>query len=1000
MGSISTGIGLISGINYDQLIEQMLTLDAAPRDRLTARISNIDAQRTAYLDVSARISAILAKINTLSSTDFFHNTTASSSNPDVLGVTADANAIPGSYSFIVKALATTHQVVSRGFTSQDAPLPPGQVYLESARARVNGHTQLDELNGYQGVQRGSFQITDASGNTATISLGDAVTLDDVVDRINAADIDVTAEVRADHLVLRETTGGTLRVREVDGGHVAADLGFGAGHTYDGGGRIEGTDLVYLSDYTPTRAINDGNGIRHARAGDDFTINGIAVSLSDILTPDTRLGRLNHGLGVELGTIRITTQDDAGRSQSSEIDLSGFDTIGQIKDAIEGSVEGVSVTLADNKMVITAGGDDAGDTPLTIEDVSGHAARDLGIAGTSDTGKITGSGILHSDTLADVVAAINHATDNDGSVTASIDGTRLVLHGEGGLELAAVGSSHALEDLGFAEGSFDATATGRRIVGGIDSVLLRTLNGGQGFTPGQIRIETGSGAVTLDLSDVQTLDGVIDRINQVSADEGLGIEASTDHTGTRLIVRSIDGVTPISIQDVAGGGTFAADIGLATDTPAATLTSDNLQRRYISENTALSSLNNGAGVALGTIRITNTLGEARSFDLSSTTGGTLQDVIDAINADGTFGVAARINDTGDGLVIEDTAGGDFALKIEDETGSAARDLNILGESDAGVIDGSYEFNLTLTGHETLADVAAQINDHAGIAQASVLNDGTGVSPYRLQIASSTSGAAGELLADGLDFSTLSNAQDAKVILGSNPDSGVLITSASNTISGVAPGVTIDLAAVSDDPVTVTIGRDDTAVADAIDEFVSSFNDALDRIGELSSYNPETEEKGLLLGEGTLQMVERRLTRTVATTSIDVGGGIRRLSDLGIRFRDGKLEFNRDEFLETFEQHRDEITHFFADEDTGFAAVMKKELDGITESNGLIDRRETTLEKQKELMSSRIDQINALLEQKRARLKRQFAAMESALSAMQTQQGALAQLGSLASSFGTQ
>ncbi len=1000
MGTISTGVGLISGIDYDQLIEQMLALDARPRDRLTARISDLDAQRTAYLDVSARISAILAKINTLASADFFRNTTASSSDADVLGVTAGPSAVPGSYSFIVKALATTHQVVSRGFVSQDAPLPPGRIYLESARARVNEQVRLDELNGYGGVQRGSFELIDGTGHAATISLSDAVTLADVVERINAAGVNVAAEVRGDHLVLRETTGAALRVREVDGGHVAADLGFGPGRTYDGGGRIEGTGLVYLSDYTPADAVNDGNGIRHARAGDDFTINGISVSLSDILTPETRLGRLNHAAGVELGVVRITTEDDNGQQHTSEIDLRGLDTIGEVKDAIEGGIEGLTVTLADNKMVISYSGDDTGDRSLEIEDVSGHAARDLGIEGTSEVGKITGRGVLHNDTLADVVAAINFAADNDGSISASIDGTRLVLHGEGGLELAAVGSSHALEDLGFEEGSFDATTTGRRIVGGIDSVLLRTLNGGQGFTPGRISIQAGAGSVTLDLSDVQTLGEVIERINEVSADEGLGIEASYDHTGTRLIVSSIDGVTPISIQDVAGGGTFAADIGLATDAPAARITSDNLQRRYISENTALSSLNHGAGVTLGTIRITNSLGESRSFDLSTESGGTLQDVLDAINADGTFGVVARINDTGDGLVIEDTNGGDFALEVADESGSAARDLNILGESDTGSIDGSFEFNLTLTGHETLADVAARINEHAGIAQASVLNDGTDVAPYRLQITSSTSGARGELLVDGLDFSTLSNAQDAKVLLGTNPESGVLITSASNTITDVAPGLTIDLAAVSDDPVTVTIARDDDAVADAIDAFVSSFNDALDRIGQLSSYDPETEQKGLLLGEGTLQMVERRLTRTVATTTIDVGGGIRRLSDLGIRFRSGKLEFNRDEFLETFEQHRDEITQFFADEDTGFSAVMKEQLEGITESNGLIDRRESTLEKQKELMSSRIEQINVLLEQKRARLKRQFAAMESALAAMQTQQNALAQLSSLAGSFGTQ
>src|SRR5262245_8143803 len=344
VGTLFSGVGLASGLDIQSIVDRLIALDARPRDLLRTRVSNLDAQRTAYLDISARITAMLSRVTALSTRSGFATVAATSSGSTALSATASEFAAPGSYSFLVKSLATTQQLVSRGFTSTTSAVGSGTLTIETARARANTRTRLDELNGYSGVQRGSFELVDAAGTAKSINVADAITLADVVERINGAGINVRAAVRGDHIELTETTGGTLQVREVNDGRTAADLGFGPGRTYSTTGRIDGADLISLSTATPTSALNDGVGLRSARAGGDFTINGMTVDLSGLMTTATRLARLNHGAGVDLGRIKITTYDADNRAVTREIDLSAARTINDVKATLESANANVSVTV--------------------------------------------------------------------------------------------------------------------------------------------------------------------------------------------------------------------------------------------------------------------------------------------------------------------------------------------------------------------------------------------------------------------------------------------------------------------------------------------------------------------------------------------------------------------------------------------------------------------------------------------------------------------------------
>ncbi len=1029
MGSITSGVGLVSGLDYQSIVDQLISIDARPRDTLLTRVGTIDAQRTAYLDISARITALLSRADFLTRSTSFTATKASSSLSDVLSATSGPSALPGSYNFVVRALAATHQFVSRGFHSKTAPISTGSFTIESGQARVNHDTGLDELNGHTGIRRGSFELIDSTGEEATVNIATAVTVGDVVDEINAAGVGVRATVTGDGFVLTDTAGGSggFRVREVNGGRTAEDLGFGPGNNYDSfTGRIDGTSVMFLAETTALRALNDGLGLRHSVIGTDFTImagpeaSGVAIDidLSDIIQPGTRLARLNHGQGVRLGQVQITSRD----STMTTVDLSGAETINDVKQALQGAFgdSRISIVMSGSRLVISDATDiseleDSQISSFTIEDLSGYAANDLGIAGEASSTSIQGDDIIHMDTLADAINAITYAAGNEDAdrnplVVASIsaDGHGIMLHNQSAgptagpltIRVAAGADTYALDDLGLRTGTYyamggGAIVEGNRILGSLNSVLLKTLNGGQGLAGGTIHVEANGNAADINLAGAETLSEVIDRLNDAAGLHDLGIEAGYDSTGTRLAISNVTGSGNIFITDV-GDGTFAADAGL--DQPAANIRGANLQRQYISTLTSVDDLNSGHGIARGRVKFTNSLGTYATLDLSSTAIQTMQDVIDAIDTLG-IGIEARINDTGDGLLITDTNGGASDMLTEEEgNGTTARDLNILGTADSGQIDGSYEFHLDVGGTDTLTSLADRIGSETTLATANLLNDGSEFSPYRLNITSLMSGSDGELIIDDgdveLGITTLTRAQNARVFYGSSAESGILLTSSSNTFDNVVAGVSLTASSVSDDPVTITVNRDLDQLIANMAGLVEGFNDVVDRISAANAYDADNEILGILQGESALRTVDRRLHTAFTGTMNVLGSPFTHLSQVGIKGRSGgKLTFDEDKFREAYAANPEGVTRFFTDEDNGVGVRIKGVVDDLTDGTGIITARTDALATRKTLLNDRVDMLNERLEAKRARLLRQFMAMESALGEMQSQQVALNSLAAL-------
>lgn len=228
-----------------------------------------------------------------------------------------------------------------------------------------------------------------------------------------------------------------------------------------------------------------------------------------------------------------------------------------------------------------------------------------------------------------------------------------------------------------------------------------------------------------------------------------------------------------------------------------------------------------------------------------------------------------------------AGGIAATDTASSTGTLTIQVGA-GNAKTITIDGA---------NNTLAGLRDAINAANAGVDASIINVG-GSNPYKLVLTAAASGAAntisitnnlaaGELRDTVASFTEARQALDAALTVN-----GVAVASASNTLAGAIPGVTLNLLKGGDS--TLTIARDSAGVQAAVGAFVKSYNDLNGMLRALSSYNPTTKQAGALLGDSSVQKLQSDVRAIVGSVVNNTGGGLSTLSQIGVAFqKDGSL-----------------------------------------------------------------------------------------------------------------
>lgn len=308
-------------------------------------------------------------------------------------------------------------------------------------------------------------------------------------------------------------------------------------------------------------------------------------------------------------------------------------------------------------------------------------------------------------------------------------------------------------------------------------------------------------------------------------------------------------------------------------------------------------------------------DSASHSVEIDKNATLEEIAQAIN-DGTNGdVKASILNTGGAnpykLIVKSAeSGADNAITIENSVVSedltapvtfAAGELNIAG------------VDITAGTYNSIDDLITQINTDLSATNVSAeangdgiqLNDSTGAD---IVIAGTDPSKAG-FTAGTIDIiSTLDLANvDNHVQTAQNAEftyDGVSMSRASNEISDIITGLTINVEEVGSS--TINITQDTDSISSQVESFVSNYNELTSQLDEFTKYDTDTKVSGIFQGDNTITSIKRDINKILLSVNSDGQS----LIDYGVALNDGGiLEFNSSTFNTKISEDADGLMDFF-------------------------------------------------------------------------------------------
>lgn len=312
---------------------------------------------------------------------------------------------------------------------------------------------------------------------------------------------------------------------------------------------------------------------------------------------------------------------------------------------------------------------------------------------------------------------------------------------------------------------------------------------------------------------------------------------------------------------------------------------------------------------------------------------------------------------------------------------------LGYSGNMVINGT---TVSVASTDTLSDIVTKINSADAGVNASLLN--TSGTQSCLTIESSGAGSSSITLADGTGSTVLESlglvaSGLPKHLLQSGQDAafsvdGYSMTSASNTVTGVIPGVTLTLTGLNPStPVVLTISQDTSGLSTDASTLVSDLNSVLTYINSQNTYNSSSSSSSsstsnVLMGNPTLYGIKNSINDTLLG-NIQGNSTYTTAASIGITFGpDGTLSLDSDTFSAALSANPTETVNAiqslstalytnlnaYVDPSTGILTSLQSSIsDKITQDNTQLTQVEAQCAQQAQMITNEFNNLEVVIEQ---------------------------------------
>lgn len=426
-----------------------------------------------------------------------------------------------------------------------------------------------------------------------------------------------------------------------------------------------------------------------------------------------------------------------------------------------------------------------------------------------------------------------------------------------------------------------------------------------------------------------------------------------------------------------------------------------------------------GTAATTVVIQVGSGAAETITLAA--GFTsLTDLVAGINTL-TANVSARLVETSNGnyrVIVEGPQGSDNALTITDSvfglqtTKTPEIDTYSLGSAVASGGSASFTYAGTTYSQDysssaanTIVLLAAKINAASGITVAAVdssevaftiTNDvASDTQMTKGTISGTTDGSTNLTMSTvdttvGTDAGRIQRAQNSQISVN-----GLSVSSASNQLNGVVPGLMLGLMATTSAPVVLSVGRDTSVAKAAINNLVEAYNTFEGVIKNVTSSGSESEDAGALKTDASVRAIRAQVRSFLTSESSTAGATKKNMTDIGITLqRDGTFKIDQEKLGTSLISDYLDITKMFSantDDQTSFGTTSRgiagdlvNQIATYLASDGIVRLRETSYSNTKTGLSSEQIALDKKMEAVEARYTKQFSTMSKIMDEMKSTQ----------------